>query len=112
MYTIYHNPQCSKSRAALDYLKEQGEDFVVLEYLHQVPTKEELRHILSMLGISALDLIRKQESIFQMEFLYKEYTEEEWIDVMLTHPILIERPIVIKNGRAIIARPLEKVFEL
>lgn len=109
---IYHNPRCRKSRETLEILNEKGIEPVVVEYLKNVPDVDELKSVLKKLGISAEDLIRKNEDIFKTKFKGKKYSEEQWIKILLEHPILIERPIVIKGNKAAIGRPPEKVLEL
>ena len=109
---IYHNPRCTKSRQALDLLHKKGLEPRVIEYLKDIPTKKELKKILSLLGISANDLIRKSEMIYKENFKDKELTESEWIDAMIAYPKLIERPIVVRGNKAIIGRPTEKVLDI
>lgn len=109
---IYHNSQCSKSNAALSLLQQKGIEPQVVEYLHQVPTKEELSSLLKLLQINPIQLIRTKEPIFIEKFEGKSFTDEQWIAIMTEHPELIERPIIVHNGKAIIARPPERVFEL
>ncbi|MDM1050115.1 MULTISPECIES: arsenate reductase (glutaredoxin) [Sphingobacterium] len=112
MIKIYHNQMCSKSRAALTLLEERGEEFVVKEYLNQVPLKEELEGIVKMLGIRPIDLIRKNEEVFKQNYADMELDDEQWIDIMIQNPILMERPIVVRDGIATIGRLIEKVMEL
>lgn len=110
--TVYHNPRCSKSRCALDYLDDKNVEYEVVEYLKDVPTKQELTNIIEMLGIRPEELIRKGETEFKENFKGKELTDIEWIEAMIRFPKLIERPIVIKNSKAVIARPTERIDEL
>ncbi|MGX1753475.1 arsenate reductase (glutaredoxin) [Sphingobacterium sp. NPDC055346] len=112
MIKIYHNNMCSKSRATLNLLQEGQEEIKIQEYLKQVPSKAELKEILSMLKMKPLDLIRKNEVIFKKNYKDKNLSDEEWIDIMLANPVLIERPIVVKDGKAAIGRPIEKIIEL
>ena len=109
---VYHNPRCSKSRMALAYLDERNTEYEVIEYLKELPSKEELKSVISQLGISAEDLIRKGEKDYKENFKGKDLTEDQWVDAMLEFPKLIERPIVIKSGNAVIARPTEKIDEV
>lgn len=109
---IYHNPQCSKSIATLELIQQHGIIPEVVEYLHMVPTKEELTSILDLLRIKPLQLIRTKELLFQEKFEGNSYTDEQWIDIMLQYPELIERPIVINGDKAVIGRPVERVLEL
>src|SRR5690606_1070618 len=112
MIKIYHNNMCSKSRAALNLLKVNNEEIEVQEYLKEAPTKSELKEILKMLQMKPLELIRKNETLFKENYKDKNLTDEEWIEIMLENPVLIERPIVVKDGKAAIGRPIEKIIEL
>lgn len=109
---IYHNPRCRKSRETLNLLKEKGVNADVILYLEQPLSKKELKETLNKLRISAVDLLRKGEKIFKEEYKGKSLTEDQWIDAMIKHPKLMERPIVIDGKRAVIGRPPEKVLEL
>jgi arsenate reductase len=110
---IWHNPRCSKSREALKVLEENGVDAEVIKYLDIPHTREEITKLLDMLGLnSARALMRTKEAVYK-ELGLKDVTDEEkLIDAMVSHPRLIERPIVIKEGKAVIGRPVEKVIEL
>ena len=110
--TIYHNPRCGKSRAALEILAKHGVEPVVVEYLKKPPTKEELRAILEKLGMTAGQIVRKGEDIYRQKFSSKAMSDEQWLDALVQYPILMERPIVIKDDRALLGRPPEKVFDL
>lgn len=110
MTKILHNPRCGKSRQALALLNEKNESPEIIEYLKTPISKAELEDILKMLDIAPLALIRKGEKIFKEQFKGKELTDNEWIDIMIDNPILIERPIVIKNGKAVVARPPEDLL--
>jgi arsenate reductase len=112
MTVIYHNPRCGKSRDTLAILIEKGEDVQIVEYLKEVPTSEQLSEILALLGIAAEELIRKGETAYKENFKGKNLTEEEWISAMVAYPKLIERPIVLKNGKAAIGRPPENVLAI
>ena len=112
MTKIYHNPRCSKSRQTLALLQENNEDAEIIEYLNNSPSEGELKSIIQMLGITPLDLIRKGEIIFKEKYKGKNLTDNQWIGVMVKNPILIERPIVIKNGKAVLGRPPENVFDI
>ena len=112
MITIYHNPRCSKSRQTLGYLKESGESLKIKEYLKDPITASELQDILSKLGIRSQDIIRRNEKLYKELFKGKDLTESQWVQVLVEHPILIERPIVVKDQKAVLGRPPEKVKQL
>jgi len=111
--TIYHNPRCSKSRQTLELLKQQGQDPDIVEYLQTPPSRDELVAILDMLGLQPRDLMRKKEPEYKENNLDNQsLSRDELIDAMLRYPKLIERPIVIANGKAAIGRPPEKILEI
>lgn len=112
MTKIYHNPRCTKSRQSLALLEEKNEEIEIIEYLKSNPSKQEITELVNMLNIKPLELIRKGEKIYKEEFKGQELSDEAWIDAMVSHPILIERPIVVKNGKAAIGRPIENVIEI
>lgn len=112
MIKIYHNPRCTKSRQGLEALEKSGEQFEVIKYLENIPTKDELRKVLGYLNISAENLVRKNEAIWKENYRGKNLSEEEILDAMIQYPKLIERPIVLKDNRAVIGRPTEKIFDL
>lgn len=112
MITIYHNPRCSKSRQTLGLIEEKGQDFVVKEYLKTPPTKSELENVITLLGITPEQLVRKGEPEFKEHFKGKDLTDEEWIEAMVAYPKLIERPIVMDGDRAVLGRPPENVLKL
>ncbi len=110
--TIWHNPRCSKSRNAAKLLEEQGIEAEVVKYLDTPPSKEEIKEVLKMLGIPARELMRTKEDIYKELGLKEVEDEEKLIEAMAEHPRLIERPVVIKDGKAAIGRPIEKIIEL
>ena len=112
MLTIYHNPRCGKSRQTLALIQEKEEEVQVVKYLETPLTKDELRSLVEKLGITAEQLIRKNEKIFKENYKGKELSEEEWLEAMVAHPILMERPIVVKGDKAVLGRPPENVLEL
>ncbi|MBT3648658.1 MAG: arsenate reductase (glutaredoxin) [Flavobacteriales bacterium] len=109
---IYHNPRCRKSRETLTLILDNGKAPEIVEYLKSPPSADELRAIIDLLGISAQDLIRKGEDIFKTEYKGKELSDAEWIDAMIQNPKLIQRPIVVENGKAVLGRPPENVLDL
>lgn len=104
---IYHNPRCSKSRQGLAILEESKMSFETIKYLETPTSKEELTEIIKLLGISPIDLVRKNEAIWKDNYKGKPLTDLEIITAMVENPKLIERPIVINNGKAVIGRPPE-----
>jgi len=110
--TIWHNPRCSKSREALLLLDANGAQPEVVKYLEKQPSSDEIKKILKMLGFStARELMRTKEAIYKELNLKNETDEEKLIEAMVLHPKLIERPIIIKDDKAIIARPPSLVEE-
>jgi len=111
--TIYHNPRCSKSRQTLQLLEENGIEPLILSYLETPPSADELKQTLSLLAMGPRDLMRKNEAIYKQAGLDDEsLSDEQLVAAMLEHPILIERPIVLANGKACIGRPPESVLEI
>jgi len=110
--SIWHNPRCSKSRNSMALLEEKGVDVEVLKYIDKPPTKEELKTLLSQLAMNARELMRTKENAYKELGLKDVEDEEQLIEAMVTNPKLIERPIVIKDGKAVIGRPIENVVEL
>ena len=109
---IYHNPRCSKSRDSYNLLESKGLDFETVEYLKTPLSKEDLKEVLKKLNMKAEDIIRKGEPDFKENFKGKKLTEAQWISAMVKYPKLIERPIVVKEDKAVIGRPLENVENL
>jgi arsenate reductase len=109
---IYHNPRCSKSRCAVDWLREKSFDFEVIDYMKTSLSSAKIKSILIQLNLSPFDLLRKKELEYKEHIQGKNLKEEEIIKLMSKFPKLIERPIVVWNGKAVIARPLEKLIEL
>ena len=110
--TIYHNPRCSKSRAALHYLEDEQIEFDLVTYLDGNLTADGVTAILVSLGMTAKDVMRKGEKIYKQLNLADEADEAKLIAAIVANPILLERPIVVKDGKAAIARPLENVMAL
>ena len=110
---IYHNPRCSKSRATLSLLQEHGIEPDITLYLENPPSEKELRSLLRQLGISARKLLRKGEAEYrELGLADPDLTEAELISAMASNPRLIERPIVVANGKAAIGRPPESVLDI
>lgn len=111
--SIYHNPRCSKSRQTLQLLRERGIEPVIIEYLKSPPAPAQLSEIIQLLGKDPRDLMRQKEAEYQDNGLDDPgLSREQLIAAMFAHPILIERPIVLANGKVAIGRPPEKVLEI
>ncbi|MEE2945944.1 MAG: arsenate reductase (glutaredoxin) [Pseudomonadota bacterium] len=111
MTEIWHNPRCSKSRQTLALVEEKG-PVTVRKYLEDSPTEAEIRKVLDLLSIPAIDLMRKGEAEFKERGLSKESDEDTLIAAMVNIPKLIERPVVIANGKARLGRPPESVLDI
>lgn len=109
---IWHNPRCSKSRNAVALLEEKGVEAEVVKYLDTPPSRQELVEVLDMLGLSARGLMRTKEDIYK-ELGIKDINDEDiLINLMVANPKLIERPVVIKDGKAAIGRPIENIVAI
>src|SRR5262245_25976350 len=108
-FTIYHNPRCTKSRATLAMLQEQGIEPQVIEYLKSPPDAAQLKSIIVKLGMEPQDLVRKNEDVYKEHYAGKTLSDAQWIAAMVKHPIRIERPIVVAGKRAVLGRPPENV---
>lgn len=110
---IYHNPRCGKSRQTLALIEDAGIEPEIIEYLKTPPTAEELDAILKKLKLEPQQLMRKGEAIYkELKLAERELSRDEAIAVMLEHPKLIERPIVVQGRKAVLGRPPENVKEL
>ena len=111
IWTIYHNPRCSKSRCALDLLREKGIDAQVIEYLETPLKASELQQLLGLLKVEPQKLLRTNESIFKT-LTIDVNDKNAVIEAIMKHPILLERPIIVHDGKAVIGRPPERVWEI
>lgn len=110
---IYHKPTCSKSRAGLKHLEEKGVKFDVVKYYDTPFTKNKLKTLLKKMDMKADELLRKREKSYkELDFKNKNYTQAEIIEFMVNDPSLIERPIIEKGDKAVVARPTEKIDEI
>jgi len=109
---IYHNPRCSKSRETLQIIRDHNIEPQIIEYLKEVPSEELLKTLLMKLNIKPFELIRTGEDIFKTRFRNANFTDDEWVKIMVEFPKLIERPIVVKDYKAIIGRPPSNVLDL
>ena len=110
---IFHNPRCSKSRQTMQLLESSGVIPDIIDYLKQPPSHDELAQTLELLGLEPRELMRTHEKPYQENKLDDpDLSREQLIQAMIDHPILIERPIVIHDGKAIIGRPPEKILDI
>ena len=112
MITIYHNPKCRKSREGLQYLEDKGVDFTVVEYLRTPISRDELKILLVKLNKRPVEIVRTSEDEFKAKLKGKNFTDEEWITILLENPKLIQRPIVTNNHKAVLAQPAEEIDRL
>lgn len=108
---IWHNPRCSKSREAVKILEDNNCDSEIVKYLESIPDANEIKNTLKILGISARELMRTKEDIYKELDLKNENSEDKLIDAMASNPKLIERPVLFKEGKAIIGRPISVIFD-
>ncbi|MCD0471482.1 arsenate reductase (glutaredoxin) [Flavobacterium sp. JAS] len=109
MIQIYHNPRCGKSRNCLAFIEQTDQKYEIIPYLTETPTFNELKDLLEKLNLDPVQLVRIKEKIWIENYKGKELTNDQIIQAMIDNPILIERPIVIKDGKAIIGRDLDLV---
>jgi arsenate reductase len=111
MIQIYHNPRCGKSRNCLALVTEKESEVAIVKYLETPPTEQEIKAILQKLNFKPIQLVRTKESIWMENYKNKSLTDKEIIQALVAHPILIERPIVIRENKAIIGRIPEEVAQ-
>ncbi|PKP33717.1 MAG: arsenate reductase (glutaredoxin) [Bacteroidetes bacterium HGW-Bacteroidetes-17] len=112
MYTIYHNPRCSKSRAGLAYLESEEVKFQVVDYIKNPLSPKELKELLMKMNLKPIEIIRTQEDSYKSDLKGKNFTDDEWIRILIENPKLMQRPIVAKKHKAVLAQPPEKIAEL
>ncbi len=111
--TVYQKPTCTTSRKALKYLTEKGVEFEKVNYYEKRFTKNKLKTLLKKAGLKAEDILRKRDKAYkELDLKNKKYTQAQLIELMVENPDLIERPIVEKGNKAVLARPVEKIDEL
>ena len=113
MIQIYHNPKCPKSRAGLAYLKTKAQDIEIIDYLKTGLTVQTMRQVLQRLNVKPLELVRTQEAYFKQQLKGKNFSDEEWIQIIIENPRLLKRPIIVNNYKAVWADPAnltDKVF--
>jgi len=109
MIKVLHNNTCSKSRAILEHLDENNVPFEIIDFLENPLTEIELKTLLKKLNTDVQGLIRKDDKLYREKFAGKEYSDDEWIEILAENPSLIQRPILIKGSVAMIGRPIENV---
>lgn len=109
MIKVYHNPRCGKSRNCLAFLDESDQEYEIIPYLTETPTFDELKDLLEKLNIKPVELVRTKEKVWIENYKEINMSDVQIIQAMIDNPILIERPIVVKDGKAIIGRDLDKV---
>ena len=109
--TIYHNPRCSTSRKALDRLREEGIEPSVVKYLDEVPSRDQLRTLISDAGLTVREAVRTREAEYT-ELGLADASDDELIDAMVAHPKLIQRPFVVTEKGTRMARPLDNLDEI
>ena len=109
---IYHNTRCKKSRAGLQYLQGKTSDFEIIEYLKDELSIAELTDIFKKLGIKPEEMIRKQEKVFKEEYKGKSFKDAEWIKIITENPKLLNRPIIVKDEKAVWGDPPENIDKL
>jgi arsenate reductase len=111
--TIYHNPKCGTSRNVLAMIRALGEEPEVIEYLKDPPTRKKLLELIAMMGITPRQLLRIRGTPYnELGLADERLSDDDLIDAMMAHPILMNRPVVVRGGKAILARPSENVLEL
>jgi arsenate reductase len=113
MLKIWFKSTCSTCKTALKLIKESTDEEVsIVEYTVDVPTQKDIKEVLKMLKIPAEELVRKKEELYKKKYAGKKLSQAEWIRVLAKNPVLIERPVIVKDGKAIIGRPAVKVLDL
>lgn len=111
--TIYHKPTCTTCRQTVQMLKDSGTPFTAVNYYEQTFTKDQLKKILQKAGLSPKDALRTKEDIYkELGLAKKELSDDTLLDLMVKHPDLIQRPLVVKDDKALLARPAETVKSL
>lgn len=111
--TIYHNPACGTSRNTLALIRNSGAEPEVIEYLRTPPDKQRLQHLLQAMGISARELLREKGTPYaELGLAAPQWTEDQLLDFMVQHPILMNRPVVVTPMGAMLCRPSERVLDI
>ncbi len=112
-FIIYHNTRCRKSRAGLKYLEDKGVNPEIIEYLKDQPfTKETFKEVLDKLSLNPLDIVRTQEVDYKQNYKGKDFSDDEWIEILVENPKLIRRPIIVKDNKAVLGDIVEHIDSL
>ena len=109
---IYHNPRCKKSREGLQFILDKGLDAQVIDYIKNPLSENELQEIVMKLGTKPIEIVRTQEAYYRKNLKGRNFTDEEWIKILIENPKLIQRPIVVEKHKAVIAQPPENINQL
>lgn len=109
MIKVLHNNMCSKSRAILEHLDENNVPFEIIDFIETPLTELELKTLLKKLNTDVQGLIRRNDRLYQERYMGKDFSEDEWIKILVENPSLIQRPILIKGSVAMVGRPIENV---
>ena len=109
---IYHNPRCRKSREGLKYLESKKINFKIIEYFKNNLSSEQIRNILKKLQFKPIELVRKNEVVWKEKYKGKDFSDDELIIILSNEPKLIERPIIVGENSAVLARPVENIDKL
>ena len=112
MLKIYHNPQCKKSREGLQFLRDAGKPFEIVEYLKYPLTEKQFEKLLAKLNKKPVEVIRTQEEYYKKNLKGKKFNDHEWITIILQNPRLLQRPIIEKEYRAVIGNPVGNIVNL
>jgi len=112
MLTIYHNGRCKQSFAGLQYLQDNNIEHKVIEYLKTHIPKDQLKGVLEKLNMKPIDIVRTEKKMYEDNYKGKDISDDEWIDILIEHPRLMKRPIVVSETKAVLAIPPEKIQDL
>ncbi len=112
-YKIYHNTRCKKSRSGLQYLQEKGIEPEIIEYLKEQPfTEKSFKEVLKKLNLKPQEMIRTQEKEYKENYKGKNFTDDEWVKILAENPKLIQRPIIVKDNKAVVGDPVKNIDPL
>jgi len=112
MMKIYHNPRCKKSREGLQFIRDKGIEVQVIDYIKNPISENELQEVVMKLGKKPVEIVRTQEEYYRKNLKGRNFTDEEWVRILIENPKLIQRPIVVEKHKAVIAQPPENINQL